>query len=532
MKKALVFAALLFLAIQFQATADKFLPDDPVSVDPDRLSIPKPHEIDIARVHDFFQNTFFHPGSDHVRAQNVNTLGKVPDSSWFTNRIGEHPMTVEEVVKGPDRRNGPEMSKAWTVLKAKTDGATPGFVIKDGRGDTYYIKLDARPTPELQSSAEVISTKFFYSFGYTVPENFIAYLNPSMLKVHTPKTGQHDALTQAQVDALLANEPKRSDGTIRVLASLQLQGEPLGGFKFVGTRSDDPNDIIPHENRRELRGYRVFASWLNHTDSDAKNTLDMYVSEGGRKFVKHCVIDFGTTLGSSAYGEHIRREGFEYRVDGVPTLLSFVTLGLYDREWLHIDYPNYPSVGRLEAAHFEPEKWKADYPNPAMIRMDDEDAFWAARIVSKFTDEMVSGIVRTAQMSDPAAERYMTQTLIERRNKIVQYYFAQLNPLSDFSIASAELKFKNLGEEAGIGTVQNYEYEWYRFNNRTNQLTPIGSTANTMSASIAIPRDESDFLMVRIKTISEQQSNWAKKVDVYLRNGAKVSVVGIERETE
>src|SRR5262249_19704740 len=163
------------------------------------------------------------------------------------------------------------------------------------------------------------------------------------------------------------------------------------------------------------------------TDSDAKNTLDMYVTEAGGKFVKHCLIDFGTTLGSAAYGKHIRREGFEYRVDAAPTFLSFVTLGLYDREWLHIDYPNYPSVGRLEAAHFEPEKWKADYPNPAMIRMDDEDAFWAARIVSKFTDDMVAGIVRTAQMSDPAAERYMTETLIERRNIIVRYYFTQLN---------------------------------------------------------------------------------------------------------
>ena len=36
-------------------------------------------------------------------ALNVNTLGEVPDSSWFTNRIGQYDLTVDDVLRGPNQ---------------------------------------------------------------------------------------------------------------------------------------------------------------------------------------------------------------------------------------------------------------------------------------------------------------------------------------------------------------------------------------------------------------------------------------------
>jgi len=46
----------------------------------------------------------------------------------------------------------------------------------------------------------------------------------------------------------------------------------VGPFSYRETRSDDPNDTIPHQDRRVLRGLGVFAAWLNHHDTRSINT--------------------------------------------------------------------------------------------------------------------------------------------------------------------------------------------------------------------------------------------------------------------
>ena len=44
-----------------------------------------------------------------------------------------------------------------------------------------------------------------------------------------------------------------------------------------------------------------------------------------------------------------------------------------------------------------------------------------------------------------------------------------------------------------------------------------------------VPADDAAFLMVRISSRCAGQPRWASAVDVYDRNGAAASVVGIER---
>ena len=247
-------------------------------------------------------------------------------------------------------------------------------------------------------------------------------------------------MTRRDVNDVLSRGARMPNGRYRVLVSRFADGAPLGNFRYYGTRPDDPNDIIPHEDRRELRAARVFGAWLNHDDSRGVNSLDMLQTDGGRRYVKHYMFDFGSIMGSGTVFAQRHRAGNEYIIEWAPGWLTLATLGLYTRDWLHIDYPDVPpSVGRFEGHSFDPLKWRPEYPNTAFDNMRADDAFWAARIVAKFSDADIRAIVSKARYSDPRATDYITATLIERRNKVLKTWLTAVNPLVDFAlIATAD----------------------------------------------------------------------------------------------
>ncbi|MCI0553949.1 MAG: hypothetical protein L0287_23625, partial [Anaerolineae bacterium] len=118
----------------------------------------------------------------------------------------------------------------------------------------------------------------------------------------------------------------------------------------------------------------------------------------------------------------------------------------------------------------------------------------------------------------------------ERRSKILQYYFAQLNPLDAFSIANNELTFRNLGLEAQLASNASYKYQWFSFDNDTMNAAALTNSGTSDTPSLSIPATDSGYLMVRVQTTSENHPEWQKAVDVYIRNDSTKSVVGIERE--
>ena len=306
------------MVVGFAATANaqRFRPDDPISEDADNLSIPEPTERPLSKTIDLFQKTFTKPAPGEVRVQNVNTLGEVPDSSWFTNRMSRGVMSIDDLLQGPNRGDGPDMSAVWTVIGAKTEGVTPGLQIRDGRGDVYFIKFNPLTWPQMTTSAEIIGTKFFHAFGYHVPENYLVRWRPEYELDPDADvlwdSGHTDRLSRVYVDDLLEGVPLWPDGTTQVIASKLLPGSPLGPFDFQDARSDDPNDIFAHEDRLELRALQIFCAWMNHNDSDSVNTLDMYYTDDeGRNYVRHHLIDFGTILGSGSVQPHARRVGNE-----------------------------------------------------------------------------------------------------------------------------------------------------------------------------------------------------------------------------
>ncbi len=377
--------------------------------DDDTLDTPRqPGEIELSDLYDRFSHVFHDFGSlVWGEAENINTLDEVPDSSWFQNRHAQERLSIQQLVRGPDGGTGPDPDQIWTIFRGKAEGLTPGFSIIDEKGERYVIKFGAPDYPELNSAAEIIATKILFASGYHTPENYIVRLKADNLRIQdgtmvTDRFGDQIRFTPKMLRQSLKRMKREPDGSFRVVASKYIPGQPLGPFRYYGRRSDDPNDLYDHEQRRELRGLRLIAAWINHDDTRAQNTQDTWVAEGGRHHIRHYLIDFGSSFGSGTADLQLPNLSFHYWMDTDLIKKNAGGFGLHVPKYRKVKWPNYrkyPAVGRFESEVFDPGAWKNDYPNPAFIRMTERDAFWAAKIVMSFTQEELAAIVKTGQFS-------------------------------------------------------------------------------------------------------------------------------------
>ena len=189
----------------------------------------------------------------------------------------------------------------------------------------------------------------------------------------------------------------------------------------------------------------MFSAWLNHDDSRSINSLDTIVERDGRKMLWHHLIDFGSTLGSASLYAQKPRAGNEYIWEARPTVITALTLGLYVRPWIRVEYPDIKSLGNIEASFFQPEAWKPEYPNQAFLNAQADDLFWAARKTMAISDEAIRAAVESAEYSDPAATSYLGDVIIARRDKIGLTWLNVVNPLVDFQLSpSGAFSSRNL----------------------------------------------------------------------------------------
>ncbi len=540
-------AALLLLAdvTPGAQSRPRFFSDDPIVREPETQDASKTQEWEIGLISDLTLNLFAKPGDPTlgVRAQNVNTIDEVPDSSWFTNRIYTKPVTVDEITRGPNTMEGPAAGK-WTIIRAKTAGTAPGFTVRDEKGGVWFLSMDADGYPVAATAAIAVASRLFWALGYNVPESHLTTLRPENIvigdKVTIPSHGRRRRFTNKDLGDVFARANRSADGSYRVQAQRGLPGKVIGGFKYYGTRPDDPNDVVAHEHRRELRALQVFGGWTNLVDMKAGNTLDTVVTENGRSTVKHFLQDVGSTFGTGSLDPREGDEGHEYVYEGGPTAKRFFTFGLALSPWQTLDYQKNREIGLFTDEAYEPEDWKPRVPAAALRRVRTDDSLWAALRVMSFTDEHIRAAVKTGQYTDPAAEKLLADVLIGRRNKIARTYLSRVNPLTKFALdAAGVLTFENPAVRASVADAPKggYTATWYRFDNATGAAQPIGSpTAGTqerLQAPADLPRATGGHVKVSIAAVdpaSPLQASWSKPVDVYFRStGSGWQLVGVER---
>ncbi len=382
-------------------------------------------------------------GGDHAPpASNVNALDEVPSSTWFTNRIGLFPMSLEDVGRGAGDGDGPDTSGTWTVVSAKSEGVTPGFNIRDAKGDTYLIKFDPAGYPGLTSVPGAIVVRALHAAGYNVPEDQIVRFRRDRLVlgegVKIDDGGGKRPMTEGDLALILARVDEIEPGVHLAISSKFLAGKPLGPFDNRGTRRDDPNDRIRHEHRRELRALRVFAAWLHHFDMKQHNSLDMLVEENGRKFVRHYLIDFASTLGAGANGPK-PKYGREYGFDAPQTAARLLALGFHEDDWRRVESEEPPrelanAVGYYDVARFDPKGFKPLLPNAAFANLTDRDGYWAAKIISAFTDAHLEAIGAGVPAPNPDALAFLLERMKGRRDVIAREWFTRVPPMDFFRV--------------------------------------------------------------------------------------------------
>jgi hypothetical protein len=538
---ALLIALVAACGLTVATAGKKFHHDDPLTREPDSQDAASVQESEIGLAYNLAYNLFVTASKqpENVRAQNVNTIDEVLDSSWFTNRIGASPLTASDILQQSTPGPPPADAK-WTVIREKSSGFAPGFTARDAKGETWFLSFDPPSNPEGATAAMVIANRIFWALGYYQVETFLTTVDRHTLQIDREATvrrpsGARTPMTQADLDEVFERAARRPDGRYRAAAGRLLPGRVVGGFRYEGTRSDDPNDVVPHEHRRELRALRVFGAWTNLTDMKAGNTLDTLVKRDGRFVVMHYLQDVGSTFGMGANGPHDWDEGWEYLYEGDRSRKRLLSMGLARSEWQTAEYVEHPAVGRFEAESFDPLTWKPRVPTAAFIEMRDDDAFWAALRVMAFDDATIRALVAAGEYSDPAAAAQLAATLIARRDKIGRAYLTRINPIVNPVLdASGSLTFGNAAVRAGFAPSPTaYRAAWFEFDNATRESKRIGETRSateSMSAPGPLPLMPGAFVKIEIAAVGASHESWHRPLHVYfVRQPAGWKLIGLER---
>jgi hypothetical protein len=520
-----------------------------------RLCAPEPYVSPFAW--DAADNSIFLPLSRALavrpsrEAVNVNALDEVPDSSWFVNRIGQRPLTSAEIELGPcagDEVLDPNAPDgAWLIDQGKPNGANPGFRIRSPAGGKFMLKADIADDPERATAAAAIAARIYWAAGYYAPCDNVVYLRPSLLKLKpglksTDNSGVTRDFDAAALNKILNSAAKRA-GLVRMTASRWLPGRAIGPFTYTGVREDDANDVIPHEHRRDLRGGRLIAAWLNHFDSREQNSMSVWLASDASDpdstpgVVRHYYLDLGDCFGSQwAWDGISRRLGHAYYLDFGYLTEDFVTLGLIERPWDRARIlPGMEIFGYYSARDFVPEAWRGGYPNPAFSEMTERDGAWAARIIARFTRADLEVSISTGNLSNPHHAAYLLDILLERQQAILKRYFSLLSPLTNVRVSGSELCSMDLARGAAAFRGTRFAYAARAYAGPELREVRPGAVRVTASEvcvglpSLGQPSSANSEERYLVLDISNGQSQGPLRVHLYDQGKRGFALAGIER---
>ena len=180
-----------------------FYPDDPIAREPESQDASKAQPYDIGSLYEMANNLFVTAGykPSGMRAKNINTIDEVPDSSWFTNRIGDDP--------GHGRRAScaaPIAAPHLTLRAGCSSERRPPAPIRASRRGTPKARPGSsssipRYFPEGATGAVAVATKIFWALGYNQVESFLTTFDPKRVEFDPKATIRRPVRRQDAVHA-------------------------------------------------------------------------------------------------------------------------------------------------------------------------------------------------------------------------------------------------------------------------------------------------------------------------------------------
>ena len=178
----------------------------------------------------------------------------------------------------------------------------------------------------------------------------------------------------------------------------------------------------------------------------------------------------------------------------------------------------FPSVGPY-FPDIDPASWREKKPYYPFREITPADAFWAAKIVLRFERAHLEAAVQTAKLSDPAAARYLVDTMVARANTLGLVYLSEVTALDRFHLRDGKLCMLDLLVHHGLG----FGGEAERIVD--GQVVERHAISRTGQVCFRGPQDAYERYELRVRRGDELPA-----IQVHLRGGNTPRLLGVVRD--
>jgi hypothetical protein len=435
----------------------------------------------------------------------VNALDEVPRSSWFDP---------------PDAKpDGPPVLPLTPVGPAESE--QPGLSVTDARGLRYELRRDQKERPELVSASAAVASRLLAAIGYRTPEVHVVTVAATDLKEVSDKKA-----AEAASDLLREGSAPTGD-RYRVRATRWPVGIDLGPTPVAGVRAEDPNDRVPHAERRTLRAIGLPLYWMGLRRLPPYALHDSYVGEPGKGHLVHYIVAFDDAFGAEAVGREAEaRLGGEGKYLNENALTALLTLGLRRRSAPPVQ-TRWLALGDFDPLA-APEDFATSPPYEPMDLVRPADTYWMAKRLAAVPPDAITAALAAGHFSDASARARAAEVMDARRTRALAWAFAQVTPAEVERVDAAHL---TLRDQANVRKIRSLVAERYAVSflddTGARVAPPIFVKVPDVAVAIPLPPGAPAYLIVRALAM-RARGRAPRAVEVHLfKDKAGMRVLGV-----